>query len=162
VTIVASTGNESAPSPLVPALYEDTIAAQGSNFGGSAACFGNSAGPKLPAVFAPSGDGDTNCTVPDLSVCQNTDFTGGNCPQSLRDLVVISLVLDNETGTTYSQSIPNQLPRGFAAWEGTSFSSALVSGWAALQLSPVTPGDPYAPGTGWLGGGPGGKLIRVP
>jgi subtilisin family serine protease len=161
VTIVASSGNEGAGSPLVPALYEDTIAAQGINVGGTGACFSNTAGGKAPAVWAPSGDGQQGCAVPDLTPCWNVPFSGPapSCPDVLKQLVVISLVLDDETSTSYSQALPN-LPRGFAAWEGTSFSSALVSGWAALQLSPGKNGTPRSPGTGWLGGGPGGGLIR--
>src|SRR4029079_8759796 len=91
------------------------------------------------------------------SPCDALPF--GSCPAYVKAPVLISVVLD-DNGT------PNQYPgggntihltRGFAAWQGTSFSAALMSGWSALQLASVP--NPYNPIT-WTRMGPHG-LVQI-
>jgi subtilisin family serine protease len=107
--VVAASGNDSCCQPVkeaqIPASYSIVIGVAASDDEGKLSCFSN-----IGDVAAPGGQGIGNCE-PSLHRCQ------GNCPYGL-----IGLVLKDTS------------PTGYAYWAGTSFSTPLVSGLAALLL----------------------------
>jgi hypothetical protein len=118
--IVAASGNDAALQMQEPARYDDVIGVAASNQQGGFSCYSNPGD-----VAAPGGDGgqtaQSNCasltgnmsaTVP-ASQRPCNDFA--NCPYG-----VISL----------SQSVTGG--PGYIFWSGSSFSTALVAGHAAL------------------------------
>src|SRR3990170_3043844 len=112
--VVAAAGNdsylESAPLPMqLPAAYPFVIGVAASNDLRGRACFSN-----WGDVSAPGGDGGPNeeyslACAPQQNLCQ------GDCRQA-----VISLAHGADSGYAY--------------WSGTSFSTPLVSGLAALVM----------------------------
>jgi subtilisin family serine protease len=114
--VVAAAGNDSAYagkplSPHFPAAYPYVIGVSASNAERERACFSN-----WGDVAAPGGGGwGPNCKYEPQA--ETTDIEGES---KVCDNVLISLSLASETGYAY--------------WQGTSFSTPLVSGLAALVL----------------------------
>ncbi len=132
IVVVAAAGNDSyvgtqALSPHLPAAYPSAIGVAASNVRRERACFSN-----WGDVSAPGGDGGPNPglqktlesrlpagrSVPGHCL-PSADLCQGKCDDAL-----ISLGLTSETKYYY--------------WSGTSFSTPLVSGLAALVLDPST------------------------
>jgi len=103
--------NEDEPqSAQIPAAYEFVIGVKASNVSGGSACFSYDGD-----VFAPGGEGDAaNDCAP------NVDGCSGDCKSA-----VIGPVLSPPRNDAY-------WPTHYAYWSGTSFSTPLVSGVAAL------------------------------
>ncbi|MDH5506704.1 MAG: S8/S53 family peptidase [Anaerolineae bacterium] len=119
-TIVAASGNDSqSPNhqPLqLPAALKDVIGVAGSTVDGDMSCFSN-----MGQVLAPGGD------------------AGQNCAERIHDLCY------SNTPCTYGLvSLTHRFPMGYAVWYGTSFSTPLVSGLAALILDACPTASPYA------------------
>lgn len=132
IVVVAAAGNDSyvgtqALSPHLSAAYPSAIGVAASNVRRERACFSN-----WGDVSAPGGDGGPNPglqktlesrlpagrSVPGHCL-PSADLCQGKCDDAL-----ISLGLTSETKYYY--------------WSGTSFSTPLVSGLAALVLDPST------------------------
>lgn len=121
ITIVAATGNDSAGTKrqdaALPAAYPATIGVAASNFERNMSCFSNEmTGHSM--LMAPGGDGyGKRCDNPFArgdfrSICGNGVNSEYDCPYTIM----------SATSTGYGQ------------WLGTSFSTPLVAGTAALML----------------------------
>jgi subtilisin family serine protease len=108
---VAAAGNDSALSdaplpPQIPAAWPSAIGVAASNANGQLSCFSNEG-----QIMAPGGDGG-----PHPSACRSMLQTcEDDCPYALISLSLLS-------------------PTGYIYWHGTSFSTPLVSGWAAALV----------------------------
>jgi subtilisin family serine protease len=109
IVFVAAAGNDGGTLPQTPGVYPWVIAVAASNVEGVKACFSNSGD-----VAAPGGDGDGGACTVDLIQCEGMT----NCPYGVMSMVV------TDDGTA-----------SYAYWAGTSFSTPLVSGMAALALA---------------------------
>jgi hypothetical protein len=127
IVVVAAAGNDSyvtypgsPQAAQLPAAYKSVIGVAASNEGGDRACFSNQGD-----VYAPGGDGGANdalvasqptpTPLEDIACLPKVSLCGGACEHAL-----ISL---------------GQTPdKAYYYWSGTSFSTPLVSGLAALVL----------------------------
>ena len=111
--IVAAAGNDSAQQPIqkppqAPASFDFVIGVGSSNYQGGYSCFSNKGD-----VLAPGGDNEPSC---DLTPYADLDDA------TKRRTSVIGYSKETSPETNY------------AYWKGTSFSTPLVSGLAALLL----------------------------
>jgi hypothetical protein len=109
VVFVAAAGNDKGNLPQTPAIYPWVIGVGASNHAGAASCFSNGSD-----VSAPGGDGESwdECVI-DLKNCKNDP----DCSRGVMSIVMTDPVVSS-----------------YAYWVGTSFSTPLVSGMAALAL----------------------------
>lgn len=96
----------------IPAAYEFVIGVKASNADGISACFSYDGD-----VFAPGGEGDH-----DRDCAPNVD----GCPGDCKSVVIGPVLSPPENGDYW--------PTHYACWSGTSFSTPLVSGLAAVVL----------------------------
>lgn len=116
VVVIAAAGNDTtnpeSPEPAqAPASFDSVIAVGASNIGSTPSCFSN-----IGAVYAPGGDtqktSNGNCiTEPLMAQCSNGLLGCHN-----------GIISITSTGD-------------YALWQGTSFSTAFVSGFAVLELN---------------------------
>ncbi len=109
VIFVAASGNDHKDLPQTPAIYPWVIGVAASNQEGNVSCFSNGGDVSAPGG-SQSGGG---CAIGLENVCNNN-----NCPYG-----VMSVIMTDTTSASY------------AYWLGTSFSTPLVSGMAALALA---------------------------
>jgi subtilisin family serine protease len=105
-------------SPHLPAAYPSVIGVAASNTSRERSCFSNWAD-----VSAPGGEGGLG-EVPDLSTDELFDTIPSSCAP------VSNECKGNCPNALISMSTSS--PTGYAYWTGTSFSTPLVSGLAAL------------------------------
>ncbi len=132
--VVASAGNGSdltqnsdVPTGM-PALWDFTIAAAGTNAGHTRSCFSNQPEP-VARLFAPAGDGDHRpqaCDYPFPDPAVEPDYI---CP-AVASAYDCEFALTSVVSTTDSDGNPQ-----FSHWMGTSFAAPLASGTAALMVA---------------------------
>lgn len=109
-TVIAASGNDSAPQPAndplpsqIPAAYGLVLGVEASNQTAARSCYSNEGD-----VLAPGGDGDASCEPAHLTC----DVESANCEFGVISYALIAT-------------------RGFAYWVGTSFATPLLSGMTA-------------------------------
>jgi hypothetical protein len=111
ITVTAAAGNGSSPFAQIPARWPGVVGVASSNFEGERSCFSNPGD-----IAAPGGEGDQAAG----KECQPM-FDKADVDHTLYGLLGPVLHGDHPSGS-------------YAYWAGTSFSTPLVSGLAALLL----------------------------
>lgn len=117
--IVAASGNDMSNEQQAPAVFSDVLGVASNDIGANWSCFSNAGD-----LAAPGGNGEgTSCNRNMVALCLDVPYIG-NCPH-----VVISILSDNPA---LASNVTDRY--GFGYWAGTSMSTPLVSGLAALFL----------------------------
>jgi hypothetical protein len=118
--IVAAAGNDRVDRPQIPAAFPYVLGVSASTIDLDLSSFSNYGG-----IGAPGGDGDGYEENPDIvQLCSQYPDGIGECP-----FAVISIISRNPADLTNGVQNP-----GFGFWAGSSMSTPMVSGLAALLL----------------------------
>lgn len=126
--IVAAAGNNGKEHTQIPAGFSNVLGVSSNNIDPSLSCFSN-----YGDVAAPGGEGEVAaCDLNLVDLCAEYSGNIGDCP-----FAVISLISRNPAQSGGGASNP-----GFGYWAGTSMSTPMVSGLAALifeKCAGITP-----------------------